>query len=163
MYLLMRKLLILITINASIFLGACAEDPIINRLPFVYRIDVQQGNVITQDVVNQLRTGMNKRQAQFVLGAPMLNDPFHADRWDYFYEYNPGSDGKNPASRERVTLIFEDDRLTDISGTMLPNPKPGALPPSRQVTVVVPFQELESVGILTRMWRWFGFGASHDS
>jgi len=163
MYLLMRKLLILITINASIFLGACAEDPIINRLPFVYRIDVQQGNVITQDMVNQLRTGMNKRQAQFVLGAPMLNDPFHADRWDYFYEYNPGSDGKNPASRERVTLIFEDDRLTDISGTMLPDPKPDALPPSRQVTVVVPFQELERVGILTRMWRWFGFGASHDS
>jgi outer membrane protein assembly factor BamE len=159
----MRKLLILITINASVFLSACAEDPIINRLPFVYRIDVQQGNVITQDMVNQLRIGMNKRQAQFVLGAPMLNDPFHADRWDYFYEYQPGSDGKNPAKRQRVSLIFEDDRLTDISGTMLPDPKPGALPPSRQVTVVVPPQELESVGILTRMWRWFGFGASDDS
>ncbi|HED18918.1 MAG TPA: outer membrane protein assembly factor BamE [Gammaproteobacteria bacterium] len=163
MYLLMRKLLILITINASIFLTACAEDPIINRLPFVYRIDVQQGNVITQDMVNQLRIGMNKRQAQFVLGAPMLNDPFHADRWDYFYEYQPGSNGKSPATRQRVSLIFEDDRLTDITGTMLPNPKPGALPPSRQVTVVVPPQELESVGILTLMWRWFGFGASHDS
>ncbi|GMQ89668.1 MAG: hypothetical protein BMS9Abin09_1184 [Gammaproteobacteria bacterium] len=163
MYFLMRKLLILITINASIFLSACAEDPIINRLPFVYRIDVQQGNVITQDMVNQLRTGMNKRQAQFVLGAPMLNDPFHADRWDYFYEYQPGSAGKNPATRQRVSLIFEDDRLVDISGTMLPDPKPGALPPSRQVTVVVPRQELENVGILTRVWRWFGFGASHDS
>ncbi len=159
----MRKLLILITINASIFLGACAEDPIINRLPFVYRIEVQQGNVITQDMVNQLRIGMNKRQSQFVLGAPMLNDPFHADRWDYFYEYDPGSDGKNLAARQRVTLTFEDERLADISGTMLPDPTPGALPPSRQVTVIVPRQETENIGILTRMWRWLGFGASHDS
>ncbi len=159
----MRKLLILITINASIFLGACAEDPIINRLPFVYRIEVQQGNVITQDMVNQLRIGMNKRQSQFVLGAPMLNDPFHADRWDYFYEYDPGSDGKNLAARQRVTLTFEDERLADISGTMLPDPTPGALPPSRQVTVIVPRQEAENIGILTRMWRWLGFGASHDS
>ncbi len=159
----MRKLLILITINASLFLAGCAEDPIINRLPFVYRIDVQQGNVITREMVNQLRIGMNKRQAQFVLGAPMLNDPFHANRWDYYYSYDPGSDGKNPAEQQRVTLIFEADKLTDISGTMLPNPRPDALPASHQVTVVVPPQELESVGILTRLWRWFGFGASHDS
>ena len=159
----MRKLLILITIIASFFLAGCAEDPVINRLPFVYRIDVQQGNVITQEMVDQLRIGMNKRQAQFVLGAPMLTDPFHAERWDYFYLYSPGSDSKNPPSRERVSLIFRDDRLVEITGTMQPDPKPEALPASRQVTVVVPPQELESVGVLTRIWRWLGFGGKHDS
>ena len=80
----MQKLLIPITLIASFFLQACSQDPIVNRLPFVYRIDIQQGNVLTQDKVNQIRTGMSQRQVQFVLGAPMLTDPFHADRWDYF-------------------------------------------------------------------------------
>jgi len=154
----MRKLLILISTIASFFLAACSSDPIVNRLPFVYRIDIQQGNVITQEMVNNLRTGMNKRQAQFVLGAPMLIDPFHANRWDYFYLYKPGTDGKSEAAQELVSLFFDDDRLVEITGTMLPDPKPDMLPTSRQVTVVVPRQETEDVGILTRTWRWMGFG-----
>lgn len=154
----MRKLLILISAIASFFLAACSSDPIVNRLPFVYRIDIQQGNVITQEMVDKLRTGMNKRQAQFVLGAPMLIDPFHANRWDYFYRYKPGTDGKGEAEQERVSLFFDEDRLVEITGTMLPNPQPDMLPTSRQVTVLVPRQEPEDVGILTRTWRWMGFG-----
>ena len=154
----MRKLLILISVIASFFLGACAQDPIVNRLPFVYRIDIQQGNVITQEMVDQLRLGMNKRQAQFVLGAPMLTDPFHANRWDYFYLYKPGTDGKGEPRQQRVSLFFEDERLAKIDGTMLPDPQPDALPPNRQVTVTVPRQEPEDIGILTRTWRWIGFG-----
>ena len=154
----MRKLLILISIIASFFLAACSSDPIVNRLPFVYRIDIQQGNVITQEMVDKLRIGMNKRQAQFVLGAPMLIDPFHSERWDYFYLYKPGSDGRGEATQERISLFFEDDRLVEITGTMLPDPDPDAPPASRQVTVVVPPQEPEDVGILTRAWRWMGFG-----
>ncbi len=155
----MQKLLISISIIASLFLGACSNDPIVNRLPFVYRIDIQQGNVITPEVVNQLRVGMSKRQVQFILGAPMLIDPFHAERWDYVYIYNPGSDGTEPASQRRVTLEFENDRVTRISGTLLPDPQPDQIPANRQVTVVVPRQELESVGILTRLWRWMGFSS----
>ena len=154
----MRKLLILISINASFFLTACAQDPVVNRLPFVYRIDIQQGNVITQQMVDQLRIGMNKRQAQFVLGAPMLTDPFHANRWDYFYLYKPGTEGKSEPRQQRVSLFFEGERLAKIDGTLLPDPQPDALPPNRQVTVSVPRQEPEDIGILTRTWRWMGFG-----
>ena len=154
----MRKLLILISAIASFFLAACASDPVVNRLPFVYRIDIQQGNVITQEMVDKLRTGMNKRQAQFVLGAPMLIDPFHANRWDYFYHYKPGTDGKGEATQERISLFFEDERLIEITGTLHPDPKPDELPTNRQVTVTVPRQEAEDVGILTRTWRWMGFG-----
>ena len=154
----MRKLLILISAIASFFLAACSSDPIVNRLPFVYRIDIQQGNVIDQEMVDKLRIGMNRRQAQFVLGAPMLIDPFHADRWDYFYLYTPCSDSRSEAAQERISLFFEEDRLVDITGTMHPDPKPDALPTSRQVTLTVPRQEPEDVGILTRTWRWMGFG-----
>ena len=154
----MRKLLILITTIASLSLAACSSDPIVNRLPFVYRIDIQQGNVITQEMVDNLRISMNKRQAQFVLGAPMLIDPFHADRWDYFYLYKPGSDGRGEETQERISLFFKEDRLIEITGTMLPDPKPDTPPASRQISVVVPPQEPEDVGILTRTWRWMGFG-----
>jgi len=158
----MRKLLILISTIASFFLAACSSDPIVNRLPFVYRIDIQQGNVINQEMVGKLRLGMNKRQAQFVLGAPLLVDPFHANRWDYFYEFIPGTEGKGEATRERISLIFEDDRLVEITGTLQPDPKPDVLPASRQVTVIVPRQQAEDVGILTRTWRWMGFGKQDE-
>lgn len=154
----MRKLLILISTIASLLLTACSSDPVVNRLPFVYRIEVQQGNVVTQEMVDQLHVGMTKRQVQFVLGAPMIIDPFHAERWDYIYLYNPGSDGKSDATERLITLTFEDDRVKTIQGNLLPNPQPDAVPPNRQVTVVVPPQERESVGVLTRLWRWMGFG-----
>jgi outer membrane protein assembly factor BamE len=155
----MRKLLILIGSIATLLLAACSSDPIVNRLPFVYRISIQQGNVITQEMVNQLRVGMNKRQVQFILGSPLLTDPFHAQRWDYVYRLEPGSNRKLEPGDQRLTLLFEDDKVSSISGTMLPNPQPDAIPPNRQMTVVVPPQEPESVGILTRLWRWMGFGS----
>jgi outer membrane protein assembly factor BamE len=159
MQLLMRKLLTSISVIASLFLAACSSDPVVNRLPFVYRIDIQQGNVVNQEMVDQLHVGMTKRQVQFVLGAPMLIDPFHAERWDYVYIYNPGSDGANPATQQRVTLEFENDRVTSITGNLLPDPQPDTIPQNRQVTVVVPRQEPESVGILTKLWRWMGFSS----
>lgn len=151
----MQKLLILVSMIASLFLTGCSNDPIVARLPFVYKIDVQQGNVITQEQVNQLRVGMNPRQIQFLLGAPMVADPFHANRWDYYYELLPGSSGREP-ERQRVTLEFVDEQLATISGTMQPQ-KGGGSAPQRQVTVVVPYQEPETVGILTRFWRWITF------
>jgi outer membrane protein assembly factor BamE len=159
MCLLMQKLLILISSIASLFLTGCSGDPIVNRLPFVYHIDIQQGNVITQDLVNQLRVGMSQRQVQFILGAPLLEDPFHAQRWDYIYLYEPGSYGKSDTTEQRVTLIFENDKVKEISGTLLPDPKPDALPANRQVTVVVPPQERGGGGVLIRFWHWLGFGS----
>lgn len=159
MHFLMRKLLILIGVIATLLAAACSRDPVVDRLPFVYRIDIQQGNVITQDMVNQLRVGMTRRQVVFILGAPLLEDPFHAERWDYVYLYNPGSDGSGEASQQHLTLMFDDDRVQSIDGTMLPNPQPDALPPNRQVTVVVPPQKREQTGILTRLWYWLGFGS----
>ena len=154
----MRKLLILISTIASLFLTACSNDPVVNRLPFVYRIDIQQGNVFTQEMVDQLRVGMTRRQVQFIMGAPLLTDPFHADRWDYVYLFEPGSRSKSKRNEQRITLTFADDRVTTITGTMKPNPQPDKLPANRQVSVVVPPQERESVGVLTRLWRWLGFG-----
>jgi outer membrane protein assembly factor BamE len=79
-----------------------------------YRMDVQQGNVVTQEMVNQLRPGMTKSQVRFVLGTPLVTDPFHPDRWDYFYSMLRGR-GENP-ERRHLTVIFRNDRLVRIEG-----------------------------------------------
>ncbi len=158
----MRKLLIPVTAIASVLLVACSGDPVVNRLPWVYRIDIQQGNVISEDAVNQLRPGMNRRQVQFLMGTPLLADPFHANRWDYFYQFEPGSRGEGEAETKGISLFFEEGRLTRISGTLEPNPAALATAAPRQVTVDVPPQEIADVGVLTRLWRWIGFGRDPD-
>jgi len=155
----MRKLLTLIAIIASFLLVSCSNDPVVNRLPWVYRIEIQQGNVLKQDSVNQLRTGMTRRQVQFVMGNPMIVDPFHANRWDYFYQYHPGTKGTGEARQDRLALFFEEERLVRWEGSMLPNPDAVPEQPDRQITIDVPPQQVDDPGILTRFWRWLTFNA----
>jgi len=79
----------------------------------IYRADVQQGNVITEEMAGQLKLGMNRRQVQFLLGTPLVADPFHPERWDYFYSLT--RDGDDEVQR-RLMLLFKDDVLVDIRG-----------------------------------------------
>ena len=149
----MQKLLIPGVFIASLLLAGCTS---VDRIPFVYRIDVQQGNVITQEMIDQLKPGMTKRQVKFTLGSPLITDTFHQDRWDFVYRMEPG---KGDVVAEQVTLLFKEDALVSISGDYRPNPQPAlaaTIKPS--TTVVVPYQERKPRGILTRLWRWMGFG-----
>lgn len=75
----------------AIQLSACSTVP---RIVTEYRIDVQQGNVLTQEMVSQLRPGLSKDQVKFILGTPMLVDIFHGDRWDYVYRLQKGKTGE---------------------------------------------------------------------
>jgi len=91
-------------------------------LPGVYKIDIRQGNIITQDMVDQLRPGMSKRQVMFVMGTPLVRDPFFQNRWDYVYNIQPGGGQR---AQERVTIRFNDDEeLMGIEGDFAPNPEP---------------------------------------
>ena len=81
--------------------------------PLVYRIDIQQGNEINQSMLNKLRVGMDERQVKFIMGTPLLVDPFHPERWEYVY-YKQES-GEEPVSRH-ITLYFKDKHLSHISG-----------------------------------------------
>ncbi len=158
---LMQKLLIPITVIASLLLGACSNDPVVNRLPWVYRIEIQQGNVVSQEEANQLRIGMTRRQVQFILGSPMVTDPFHPDRWDYYFSYKPGTRGEGEPEQELLTLFFREDELVRMAGSVQPGASPDNPDAVRQQrTVTVPPQERGDVGILTRLWRWIGFGNS---
>ncbi|MGY2168500.1 outer membrane protein assembly factor BamE [Pseudomonas gingeri] len=86
--------------------------------PGVYKIDIQQGNVVTQDMIDQLRPGMTRKQVRFIMGNPLLTDTFHANRWDYLYSLQPGGGERQ---QERVSLIFNDnDQLASLSGDFMP-------------------------------------------
>ncbi|GAB3539331.1 hypothetical protein GCM10027343_06590 [Noviherbaspirillum agri] len=88
-----------------------------------YRIDIQQGNFISREMVNQLKEGMRTKdgvtpeQVRFVLGTPLLTDIFHANRWDYVFRLKKGN-GEIISSR--VTVYFKDNRLVSIDGGILP-------------------------------------------
>ncbi|HJV74849.1 MAG TPA: outer membrane protein assembly factor BamE [Noviherbaspirillum sp.] len=88
-----------------------------------YRIDIQQGNFISREMVAQLKEGMRNKegvtpeQVRFVLGTPLLTDIFHGNRWDYVFRLKKGN-GEIISSH--VTVFFKDNRLVNIEGGMLP-------------------------------------------
>jgi len=82
-----------------------------------YRPDIQQGNVITSDMVDQLRPGMTKDQVRFMLGTPLLSDVFHQDRWDYFYYLDPRIGTRQHRS---LVVFFKDNRLDHFDSDPMP-------------------------------------------
>ena len=82
--------------------------------PGVFRIDVAQGNIITQQLLNQLKPGMTKEQVLYLLGTPMVQDSFNKNRWDYIYNF---SQAGKPAATHQVTLFFEGEQFTHFTGT----------------------------------------------
>ena len=87
--------------------------------PGAYKIDIQQGNIITQEMIDQLRPGMTRAQVQYVMGTPLLEDSFNKDRWDYVYSMHPGGQARTQTT---VSLFFKDDKLSSIEGDLRPNP-----------------------------------------
>tara|TARA_B110000444_G_scaffold259383_1_gene303001 strand:- start:895 stop:1425 length:531 start_codon:yes stop_codon:yes gene_type:complete len=87
------------------------------KIPRVYKIPVQQGNVITQEMVNRLKPGMTRNQVSFVMGDTVLQDPFERNRWVYLYTLEV-PDFFN--QQLKMVLDFEDDLLTTISGDLAP-------------------------------------------
>jgi outer membrane protein assembly factor BamE len=85
--------------------------------PGVYKIDVEQGNLVMQDMVDQLQPGMSKRQVRFIMGSSLAEDTFNPDRWEYPYVIRNGQDVIRQA---QVVMLFENDRLVEIRGDYLP-------------------------------------------
>jgi outer membrane protein assembly factor BamE len=86
--------------------------------PGVYRINVEQGNVVTEEMVVQLRPGLNRRQVRYIMGTPLIEDSFHEDRWDYRYMLRNGNE---MLSETQLTLWFEGDELVRVEGPDAPN------------------------------------------
>ena len=86
--------------------------------PGVYRINVEQGNVVTEEMVEQLRPGLNRRQVRYIMGTPLIEDSFHENRWDYRYMLRNGNE---LLSETQLTLWFEGDELVRVEGPDAPD------------------------------------------
>lgn len=104
-------------ITAATLLAGCNNVGFMD-FPGVYKISIPQGNIITQNMVDQLRPGMTKRQVVFVMGTPLVRDPYHQDRWDYVYSFQPGGGERG---QERISVFFVDDQLVSFSGDFSPS------------------------------------------
>ncbi len=78
----------------------------------LYQQDIEQGNVITREMIPQVRTGMTREQVRFVLGTPLISDVFHKDRWDYYYSFRP--EGRKATKKHRITIFFSDNKVSRI-------------------------------------------------
>ena len=76
-----------------------------------YKMEVQQGNALTNDVIAQLKTGMSKDEVMSILGTPLLQDNFRSNRWDYVYFTKQG---RSSSKRQGITLMFKGDNLVRV-------------------------------------------------
>jgi outer membrane protein assembly factor BamE len=98
------------------FLSACSSL----QFPGVYKINVEQGNVITQEMVDQLQPGMSRDQVEYIMGSALIRDTFNGNRWDYVYTSQRGDSAR---SQKRISIFFENDKLQSFTGDFVPTKK----------------------------------------
>ena len=114
-----------------------------------YKMDIQQGNVVTSKMMLQLKPGMTRSQVRFIMGTPLIQDGFHPDRWDYFYQMRKA--GKIIEQR-RVIMEFENDALKRVRGDVIPAGSDPAVPESQPSETQT--KKSEDKGLLDRLMFW---------
>jgi outer membrane protein assembly factor BamE len=133
----MRKPFFYLSLLTSLLLISCSS--VLNNLPGVYTIPIQQGNIIEQSMIDQLRPGMTKRQVLYIMGSPMLDDVLHKNRWDYMYSDHPSGEDR---IQHQISLFFDNDQIVGIQGDFRPSAVP-VIKASEETTVDVPKRDLE--------------------
>ena len=103
----------------SLLLASC--DSFYIPLLTPYKMDIRQGNFVTPAMREKLQVGMTKPQVRYVLGTAMIEDAFHADRWDYVYRLEHD---RKLVDKQNLTLYFEGDKLVRIVDGGQPAPAP---------------------------------------
>lgn len=125
----MRKILII-----TALLAGCSNIPMLPSLQ-PHKIDIQQGNYVTQDMIAKLKPGMSRSQVRFALGTPLLVDPFRTDRWDYVYNYRKQGE---LTEQRTVTVIFRGEQLDHIEGDVVAAKPVAAAPAGKTPAVDAP-------------------------
>ncbi|WP_101759810.1 outer membrane protein assembly factor BamE [Oceanicoccus sp. KOV_DT_Chl] len=107
----MQKFILILTLAA---LSACSTL----QFPGVYKIAIEQGNVVNQEMIDQLKPGMSKDQVEYIMGSPLVKDTFNVDRWDYVYYIKRGNDTRE---QYRMAIFFKDGNLNYFTGDFLPS------------------------------------------
>ncbi|CAA0094097.1 outer membrane protein assembly factor BamE [Zhongshania aliphaticivorans] len=95
-------------------LAACSSL----EFPGVYRLPIDQGNIITQEMVDQLKIGMTRSQVEYVMGTPLVRDTFNPNRWDYVYTLDDRNNDKT--ERHQLTVKFVDGKLSEFTTDIKP-------------------------------------------
>jgi outer membrane protein assembly factor BamE len=117
----------------------------------VYKIDVNQGNYLSQDMVDKLKVGMTKPQVRTVLGTPLVTSAFRDQRWDYVYEYS--RQGK-VVERRQFTVLFVDEKLARWEGDEMPQ-SVVELNRAAGDKALAHIPSAEDKGFLDRIFDWF--------
>ena len=105
--------------SALLLLASCGSVGLpIPSILTPYRIEIQQGNFVSQEMVSQLKPGMSKEQVRFILGTPLIADTFHADRWDYVFRRQRVN--STALEHRKIAVFFEDGKLKRIEGDVTP-------------------------------------------
>ena len=112
-----------------------------------YRIDIQQGNIVTPEQIGQLKPGLKMAEVRYLLGAPLVEDPFHTERWDYFYSFRSGETRR--VEQQRLTVFFDDGQLTKIEQGFESEPPTG----NSSESSVQSQTKTTKPGFLKRTWR----------
>jgi outer membrane protein assembly factor BamE len=111
---------LLATACLLVSLAACSSL----EFPGVYRLPIDQGNVITQEMVAKLKIGMTPSQVEYIMGTPLVRDPFSRDRWDYVYSLNNQNTEKQ--ERHNLTAFFVDGKLSEFNTDIKLSPEQAA-------------------------------------
>ena len=121
--------------------------------PLLYKIDIQQGNVIEQKMLDKLKPGMDKNQVKFIMGTPVLIDPFHNERWEYIYSFQKGGGVRE---QRHITLHFKEEKLSFISGDIevsnLPRAEKEIISEDEAVIVPKSATKKEEKGFFGKLW-----------
>ena len=102
--------------------GCTSVDNFLPGFLKTYRVDIQQGNVITQEMISQLRVGMTREQVRFILGTPLISDPFKPNQWEYVFRLQRGT---GSIDLRKYSVTFADDKLATFSGEASPTENRG--------------------------------------
>ena len=126
-------------LKAALYLIIGASLLVLNGCVRTYRVEIQQGNIISAEQIEKITPGTSRNEVRFILGTPLIEDPFHAERWDYFYSLNPAKG--EMVTKYRLSVWFENDQVlqTVVEGAGLP----GAIEPDL---------EEDSPGFFSQLW-----------
>ncbi|MBT3430797.1 MAG: outer membrane protein assembly factor BamE [Proteobacteria bacterium] len=126
-------------LKAALYLIIGASLLVLNGCVRSYRVEIQQGNVISAEQIEKITPGTSRNEVRFILGTPLIEDPFHAERWDYFYSLDPAKG--ELVTKYRLSVWFENDQVlrTVVEGAGLP----GAIEPDL---------EEDSPGFFSQLW-----------
>ncbi len=140
----MQRLSFIIALSVTLLLSGCIRP---------YKIDIQQGNVVSAEQLEQLKTGMSKREVRYLLGTPLVVDPFHNDRWEYYYSFRAG--GSKQAEHRRITIVFDNEAFRGIQGDVIAGQSstlPAQAEASTGGTKITEPQPTQKKGIFRRGW-----------